>query len=96
MPFRAIVAGDIFQRKLDTVFLNLDNVMIIADDKMVIGYQTDECDHDIASTNFLKTAKMNNIKLNYDKIQYKQKEVEFMVKFTLPKDLNPAMQRSNP
>ena len=42
MPFRATVAGDVFQRKLDSIFLNLDNVMTIADDIMVIGYQEDE------------------------------------------------------
>ena len=42
--------------------------MIIADDKMVIGYQEDEQDHDIAFTMFLETVKKNNIKLNYDKI----------------------------
>ena len=42
MPFRETVAGDIFQRKLDSIFLNLDNVMTIADDIMVTGYQEDE------------------------------------------------------
>ena len=42
MPFRATVAGDIFQRKLDSIFLRSENVMIIADDTMVIGYQEDE------------------------------------------------------
>ena len=42
MPLGATIADDIFQRKLDTIFLNLDNVMIIADDIMVIGYQEDE------------------------------------------------------
>ena len=42
MLFRAPVAGDVFQQKLDSIFLNLENVMIIADDIMVIGYQEDE------------------------------------------------------
>ena len=51
--------------------------MIIADDIMVIGYQEDEWDHDKAFTQLLETAKKNNIKLNFDTIQYKQKEVEF-------------------
>ena len=50
--------------------------MIITDDIMVIGYQEDERDHDKAFTQLLETAKTNNIKLNFDKIQYKQKEVE--------------------
>ena len=39
MPFRATVAGNISQCKLDSIFLNLENVMIITDDIMVIGYQ---------------------------------------------------------
>ena len=77
MPFGVTVAGDVFQGKLDSIFLNLENVMIIADDIMVIGYQEDEQDHDKAFTQLLETAKKNNIKLNFNKIQYKQKEVEF-------------------
>ena len=42
MPFRATVAGDVFQWKLGFIFLNLENVMIIANDIMVICYQEDE------------------------------------------------------
>ena len=42
MPFGATVAGDVFQKKLDSIVLYLKNVMIIADDIMVIGYQEDE------------------------------------------------------
>ena len=51
--------------------------MIIADDIMIIGYQEDEWDHDKAFTQVLETAKKNNIKLHFNKIQYKQKEVKF-------------------
>ena len=54
--------------------------MIIADDIMVIGYQKDEQDHDITFMKLLETIKKNNIKLNFNKIQYKQKEVEFFGK----------------
>ena len=56
MPFRATVASDVFQRKVDSIFLNLENVMIIEDDIMVIGYQEDEQDHDIAFMKLLETA----------------------------------------
>ena len=76
LPFRATLAGDVFQWKLDSIFLNLENVMIIADDVMVIGYQEDKWDHYKAFTQLLETAKKNNIKLNFDKIQ----EVEFFGK----------------
>ena len=54
--------------------------MIIADDILVIGYQEDKQDHDKAFTQLQETAKKNTIKLNFDKIQYKQKEVEFFGK----------------
>ena len=82
MPFGATVASDVFQQILDSFFLNLENVMIIADDMMVTGYQEDEWDHDKAFTQLLETAKKNNIKLNFNKIQYKQQEVEFSGKST--------------
>ena len=42
MPFGVPVASDVFQRKLDSIFLNLENVMMMADNIMVIGYQEDE------------------------------------------------------
>ena len=90
MPFRATVAGDVFQQKLDSIFLNLENVMIITDDIMVIGYQEDEQDHDKAFTQLLETAKKNNIKLNFDKIQYKQKEVEFIGKTYMTQGCKPS------
>ena len=61
MPFRATVVDNVFQQKLDLIFLNLENVMIITDDIMVIGYQEDEQDHDKAFTQLLETAKKNNI-----------------------------------
>ena len=77
MPFRATVASNVFQCKLDSIFLHLENVMIIADDIIVIGYQEDEQDYDKALTQLLETAKRNNIKLNFDKIQYKQQGIEF-------------------
>ena len=54
MPFGATVSGDVFQRKLDSIFLNLENVMIITDDIMVIGYQEDEQDHDRHSHSYWK------------------------------------------
>ena len=64
--------------------------MIIADDIMVIGYQADEWDHDKAFTQLLETAKKNNIKLNFDKIQYKQKEVEFYGKTYMTQGHKPS------
>ena len=38
----------------------------------------------------LETAKKNNIKLNFDKIQYKQKEVEFFSKIYTTQGCKPS------
>ena len=54
--------------------------MIVADDIMVIGYQKDEWDHDKAFIQLLETTKKNNTKLNFNNIEYKQKEVDFFGK----------------
>ena len=37
MPFGATVAGDVFQHKLDQCFGHIPNVIVIADDIMVVG-----------------------------------------------------------
>ena len=77
MPFGINVAGDIFQRKLDQCFGQLEQVIIIADDIMIVGKQQNHRDHDVALTNLLETARKCNICLNFDKLCYKQQEVEF-------------------
>ena len=77
MPFGATVVGDVFQRKLDQCFGQLPNVIVIADDIMIVGKQPDHKDHNIALTKLLNTARKCNICLNYDKLQYKQREVDF-------------------
>ena len=77
MPFGLSSAGDVFQRKLDSIFRKLPNIIVIVDDIMTIGEKADHSDHDIAFTNLLETARKNGVKLNYEKIQYKKNEVEF-------------------
>ena len=42
---------------------------------MVIGKNRNHKDHDLAFTLLLKTAKECNVKLNYQKVQYKCTEV---------------------
>ena len=80
MVFGATVAGDIFQQKMDQCFGHLENVIVIADDIMVVGKQPNHKDHDIALTQLLKTARECNVHLNYDKLQYKRTEVDFFGK----------------
>ena len=77
MPFGATVASDVFKRKLDECFGKLEQVIIIVNDIMVVGYKPDHSDHDQAFTNLLQRAQKCNVKLNFDKLQYKQNEVNF-------------------
>ena len=55
----------------------MKQVIIIADDIMVAWYKPDHSDHDQALTNLLQIAQKCCVKLNYDKLQYKQNEVDF-------------------
>ena len=80
MTYRATVAGDVSQYKLDESFGKVEHVIIIADDIMIVGYKPDHSDHNQAFTTLLQTAQKCNVKLTYDKLQYKQDEVEFFVK----------------
>ena len=77
MPFGISVAGDVFQKKLDECFGHIKNLTIIADDIMVIGKNRSHKYHDLAFTLPLKTAKECNVKLTYQKLQYKCTEVNF-------------------
>ena len=74
MPFGATVAGDVLQCKLDQCFGHIPNVIVIADDTVVVGRMQNHRDHDQALTTLLHTARTCNVRLNYDKLQYhKQK-----------------------
>ena len=77
MPFGATVASDVFNHKLDECFGQIKQVLIITDDTMIVGYKPDHSDHDQAFSNMLQTAQKCNVKLNYDKLQYTQDEMEF-------------------
>ena len=59
------------------MFGKLKQVIIIRDDIMVVGYKPDHSDLNQAFTSLLQTAQKCNIKLNFDKLQYKQNEVDF-------------------
>ena len=64
MPFGATVPGDVFQCKLDECFGHIPNVIVIADDIMIVGKKQDHKDHDQALTTLLETARQCNVRLN--------------------------------
>ena len=83
MPFGITVARDVFQQKLDQCFGKIDQVIVIADDIMIASKKENHRDHDIPFTTLLEKARRCNIKLNFDKLQYKKTEVDsFGEKYT--------------
>ena len=77
MPFGITVARDVFQRQLDQCFGKIDQLIVTADDTMVVGKQPNHKDHDVALTNLLEAARKCNIRLKFDKLHYKKTKVNF-------------------
>ena len=76
MPIGITVTGDVFQSKLNQCFGHIKNVIVIADDIMVVGKKQNHRDHDLALTILLEKARRSNVCLNYDKLHYKKTEVD--------------------
>ena len=89
MPFGITVARDM----LDQYFGQIEQVIVIADDIMVVGNQPNHRDHDVALTNLLETARKSNIHLNYDKLAYKKTEVEFFGETYTTNGCKPAQSK---
>ena len=77
MPFGKTVADDVFQRQLDQCFEKIKQLIVIVDDIIVVGKQPNHKDYDVALTNLLDSARKCNIRLNFDKMQYKKTEADF-------------------
>ena len=78
MPFGATMAEDVFQQKLDQCFGHLKNMIVIADDIIIVGKKPSYSDHDQALTTLLETARKFNVLFNYNKLQYKKQKVDFV------------------
>ena len=96
MPFGITVAGDVFQHKLDKCFGHIKNLIVIPDDIMVVGRKHNHKDHDLAFTTLLPTARKCNVKLNFEKLQYKCMEVNIYGKHTQQMAANQPRAKSPP
>ena len=70
-----VVAQDIFQSKLDSIFIGMEGVTGITDDMVIVG--RDEMEHDRNFLAFMEKCVSNNLTLNSEKIQFKQSQVSF-------------------
>ena len=75
LPMGTVAAQDIFQSKLDAIFIGTEGVTGIADDMVIAG--RDEMEHDRNDLAFMKKCMSNNLTLNAKKIQFKQPQVSF-------------------
>ena len=83
----SIVAQDMFQRKLDAIFLDIPGVTGIADDMVIYG-KTD-LEHDRHLINFLNICRKNTLTLNPDKMQFRLPQVSFFGHQWSAKGLSP-------
>ena len=70
-----VVAQDIFQSELDSIFIGMEGVTGIADDMVIAG--RDKMEHDRNFLAFMEKCMSNNLTLNSEKIQFKQSQVSF-------------------
>ena len=91
LPFGIRVSQDIFQRKLDEVYKDIDNITNIADDIIISGSTREE--HDEAFVKMLEASRANNVKLNPDKLQFRQQKVNFFGYSIGPEGISPATDK---
>ena len=87
LPMGSIVAQDIFQRKLDGIFLNVPGVTGIADDMVIYGRS--DLEHDKHLINFLDICRKNTLTLNPEKMQFRLPQVSFFGHQWSAKGLSP-------
>ena len=77
LPFGALLAGNMFQHKIDETFNDIPNVFGIADNTLVIGYDKDGTDHNETVYKVLKCCQDVNLKLNKEKCHFRCMTIPF-------------------
>lgn len=82
MHFGISSAPEVFQRRMHELIEGLRGVEVVADDFVVIGFgdtvQEAATDHDRNLKELLSRCEQSNVRLNPDKIQFKQDKVPFI------------------
>ena len=87
----SIVAQDIFQRKLDGIFLDVAGVTGIADNMVIYGRS--DLEHDKHLINFLEVCRKNTLTLNPDKMQFRLPQVSFFGHQWSARGLSPDLKK---
>ena len=91
LPFGLKIASDVFQERLDRVFRLLKGVHGIADD--ILTHRETEIQHDGRLLTLLETARMNNLSLNPEEIQFKSTDCKFFRHRLTPEGLKPDPEK---
>ena len=82
-----VVAQDIFQSKLDSIFIGMEGVTGIAGNMVIAG--RDEMEHDRNFLAFMEKCMSNNLTLNLKKFQFKQSKVPFYGHYWSKHEISP-------
>ena len=91
LPFGLKITSDVFQERLDRVLRLLKGVHCIADDTLTHGET--EVQHNGRLLTLLDTARINNLSLNPDKIQFKSTDCIFFGHRLTPEGLKPDPEK---
>ena len=75
MPFGLRVSGDVFQERLDRVLRLVPGALGIADD--IVMHGATESTYDGTVLVLCETARLNNLSLNFKKMQFKSRDCKF-------------------
>ena len=76
MPFGICSAPEVFQHRIHKMIEGLQGVKVIADDFVVVGYASQDHDHNLEA--FLQRCAQKRLKLNSDKIKLRRFKVPFI------------------
>ena len=97
LPFGISFAPKEFERRLKEVLEGLDNVAVVADDLLIFGWgnshQDAEADHDKVMAALLERARQKNLKLNKNKLKFKEKQVTYMGHILTDQGIKPDPQK---
>ena len=91
LPFGLKIASDVFQERLDRVLRLLEGAHGIADD--ILTHGETEIQHGGRLLTLLETARVNNLSLNPDKIQFKSTDSKFCGHRLTPEGLKPDPEK---
>ncbi len=91
MPFGISSASEVFQRKNQETFGDIQGVQMVSDDMIIAG--EDDEDHDRILMNVMKRAREAGVKFNKKKIQLKVTEVKYLGNIITDKGMRPDEEK---